>query len=72
MGRRKQLLLAIAGAVDNTGACRCMTQDELAASSGCTVRQVRRLVGELALAGNLAHRRRGARGATIRRPGGLL
>jgi hypothetical protein len=48
MGRKKQLLLAIARAVDETGACRSVTQDELAASCACTVRQVRRLVGELA------------------------
>jgi hypothetical protein len=60
-GPKKQLLLAIAGAVDETGACRCMTQDELAATCGCTVRQVRRLVGELAAARYLAHIRRGRR-----------
>jgi predicted ArsR family transcriptional regulator len=39
-----------------------MTQDGLAASCGCTVRQVRRLVGELAAERYLAHRRRGRRG----------
>jgi hypothetical protein len=60
-GRKKQLLLAIASAVDETGACRSMTQDDLAASCGCTVRQVRRLVGELAAERYLAHRRRGRR-----------
>jgi MarR-like DNA-binding transcriptional regulator SgrR of sgrS sRNA len=59
MGRKKQLLLAIARAVDETGACRSVTQDELAASCACTVRQVRRLVGELAAERYLAHRRRG-------------
>jgi len=48
IGRKKQLLLAIARAVDETGGCRSVTQDALAASCGCTVRQVRRLVGELA------------------------
>ena len=47
-GRKKQLLLTIARAVDETGACRSLTQESLAASCGCTVRQVRRLVGELA------------------------
>ena len=61
-GRKKQLLLAIARAVDETGSCRSMTQDGLAASCGCTVRQVRRLVGELAAARYVAHRRRGRRG----------
>jgi predicted ArsR family transcriptional regulator len=61
-GRKKQLLLAIARAVDETGACRSVTQDDLAASCGCTVRQVRRLVGELASERYLAHRRRGRRG----------
>jgi hypothetical protein len=61
-GRKKQLLLAIARAVDETGACRSITQDGLAASCGCTVRQVRRLVNELAAAGYVAHRRRGAMG----------
>ena len=61
-GRKKQLLLAIARAVDETGACRSATQDDLAASCGCTVRQVRRLVGELAAERYLAHRRRGRRG----------
>ena len=61
-GRKKQLLLAIARAVDETGACRSMTQDELAAACGCTVRQARRLVGELAAERYLAHRRRGRRG----------
>jgi predicted ArsR family transcriptional regulator len=60
--RKKQLLLAIARAVDETGACRSMTQDGLAASCGCTVRQVRRLVGELAAERYVAHRRRGRRG----------
>ena len=62
VGRKKQLLLAIACAVDETGACRSVTQDELAASCACTVRQVRRLVGELAAERYLAHRRRGRRG----------
>jgi predicted ArsR family transcriptional regulator len=61
-GRKKQLLLAIACAVDETGACRSMTQESLAASCGCTVRQVRRLVEELAAERYLAHRRRGRRG----------
>jgi hypothetical protein len=61
-GRKQLLLLAIAQAVDETGACRSVTQAALAASCGCTVRQVRRLVGELALAGYLGHRRRGALG----------
>ena len=46
--RKKQLLLAIARAVDETGACRSVTQEALAASCGCTVRQLRRLVNELA------------------------
>jgi predicted ArsR family transcriptional regulator len=58
-GRKRQLLLAIARAVDETGACRSVTQDDLAASGGCTVRQVRRLLGELAAERYLAHRRRG-------------
>jgi predicted ArsR family transcriptional regulator len=58
-GRKKQLLLAIARAVDETGSCRSVTQDELAASCGCTVRQVRRLVGELEAERYLAHIRRG-------------
>ena len=58
-GRKKLLLLAIALAVDETGSCRSVTQDNLAASCHCTVRQVRRLVRELAAAGYLAHRRRG-------------
>src|ERR1700730_5037344 len=61
-GRKKQLLLAIARAVDDTGSCRSVTQDDLAVSCGCTVRQVRRLVGELAAERYLAHRRRGRRG----------
>ena len=61
-GRKMQLLRAIARAVDETGACRSVTQDGLAASCGCTVRQVRRLVGELAAGRYLAHRRRGRRG----------
>jgi predicted ArsR family transcriptional regulator len=61
-GRKKQLLLAIARAVDETGGCRSVTQEALAASCGCTVRQVRRLVGELAAERYLAHRRRGRRG----------
>jgi predicted ArsR family transcriptional regulator len=61
-GRKKQLLLSIARAVDKTGACRSVTQEALAASCGCTVRQVRRLVGELAAERYLAHRRRGRRG----------
>ena len=61
-GRKKQLLLAIARAVDDTGSCRSVTQDDLAASCGCTVRQVRRLVGRLAAERYLAHRRRGRRG----------
>ena len=61
-GRKKQLLLAIARAVDETGSCRSVTQEALAASCGCTVRQVRRLVGELAAERYLAHRRRGRRG----------
>jgi hypothetical protein len=61
-GRKKQLLLAIARAVDETGSCRSMAQDDLAASCGYTVRQVRRLVGELAVERYLAHRRRGRRG----------
>jgi hypothetical protein len=39
-----------------------VTQDDLAASCGCTVRQVRRLVGELAAERYLAHRRRGGGG----------
>jgi hypothetical protein len=37
-GRKEQLLLAIARAVEETGACRAITQDGLAASCGCTVR----------------------------------
>jgi hypothetical protein len=61
-GRKKQLLLAIGRAVDDTGSCRSVTQDDLAVSCGCTVRQVRRLVGELAAERYLAHRRRGALG----------
>jgi predicted ArsR family transcriptional regulator len=61
-GSKKLLLLAIARAVDETGACRSVTQDGLAASCGCTVRQVRRLVGELAAERYLAQRRRGRRG----------
>ncbi len=61
-GRKKLLLLAIANAVDETGACRTVTQDNLAASCSCTVRQVRRLVNELAAARYLAHIRRGRRG----------
>jgi predicted ArsR family transcriptional regulator len=60
--RKKQLLLAIARGVDETGSCRSMTQDGLAAACGCTVRRVRRLVGELAAERYLAHRRRGRRG----------
>jgi hypothetical protein len=47
-GRKKHILLAIARAVDETGACRTVTQESLSASCGCTVRQVRRLVNELA------------------------
>ena len=35
--RKKQLLLAIARAVDDTGRCRSVTQDDLAAACGCTV-----------------------------------
>jgi predicted ArsR family transcriptional regulator len=62
VGRKKQLLLAIAGAVDEMGSCRSMTQDGLAARCGCTGRQVRRLVNELAAERYLAHRRRGRRG----------
>ena len=62
MGRKKQLLLAIARAVDDTGSCRSVTQDDLAASCGCTVRQVRRLVGQLAAERYLAQRRRGRSG----------
>jgi hypothetical protein len=42
------LLLAIARAVDETGACRFVTKEALAASCACAARQVRRLVGELA------------------------
>ena len=61
-GRKKQLLLAIAREVDETGACRSATQEALAALCGCTVRQVRRLVGELTAERYLAHRRRGRRG----------
>ena len=61
-GRKKQLLLAIARAVDETGSCRSVTQDDLAGSCGCTVRQVRRLVGELAAERYLAHIRRGLLG----------
>jgi hypothetical protein len=61
-GRKKQLLLAIARAVDETGSCRSVTQDDLAISCGCTVRQVRRLVGELAAERYLPHRRRGRNG----------
>ena len=61
-GRKKQLLLAIARAVDETGACRSVTQEALAASCGCTVRQLRRLVNELAAERYLAHRQRGRRG----------
>ena len=61
-GRKMQLLRAIARAVDETGSCRSVTQDDLAASCACTVRQVRRLVGELAAERYLAHRRRGRRG----------
>ena len=59
---RAQLLLTIARAVDETGSCRSVTQDDRAASCGCTVRPVRRLVKELAEARYLAHRRRGRRG----------
>ena len=62
VGRKKQLLLAIARSVDETGSCRSVAQDDLAALCGCTVRQVRRLVGELAAERYLAHRRRGRRG----------
>jgi len=61
-GRKKQLLLAIADAVDETGARGSKTQGELASACGCTVRQVRRLVNELAAARYLAHVRRGRRG----------
>ena len=61
-GRKKRLLLAIARAVDETGFCRSATQESLAVACQCTVRQVRRLVKELAAGGYLAHRRRGARG----------
>lgn len=61
-GRKMQLLLAITQAVDERGSCRSMTQDGLAASCDCTVRQVRRLVGELAAERYLAHRRRGLLG----------
>jgi MarR-like DNA-binding transcriptional regulator SgrR of sgrS sRNA len=58
-GRKKQLLLAIARGVDETGGCRSVTQEALAASCSCTVRQVRRLIGELAAERYLAHLRRG-------------
>jgi predicted ArsR family transcriptional regulator len=61
-GRKKRLLLSIARAVDETGASRSVTQESLAASCGCTARQVRRLVGELAAERYLAQRRRGRRG----------
>jgi Helix-turn-helix domain len=61
-GRKKQLLLTIARAVDETGSCCSVTQDGLAVSCGCTVRQVRRLVKELAAERYLAHLRRGALG----------
>ena len=61
-GRKKRLLLSIARAVDEMGSCRSVTQDDLAASCACTVRQVRRLVGKLAAEKYLAHRRRGRRG----------
>jgi predicted ArsR family transcriptional regulator len=61
-GRKRMVLLAIARAVDETGACRSVTQEALAASCACTARQVRRLVGELAAERYVAHRRRGRRG----------
>ena len=59
---QEELLLAIASAVDETGSCRSVTQDDLAASCGCTVRQGRRLVNELAAERYLAHPQRGRRG----------
>ena len=62
VGRKQQLLLAIAGAVDHTGSCRSVTQESLAAICNCSIRQVRRLVGKLAAERYLAHRRRGRRG----------
>jgi hypothetical protein len=34
-GRKKQLPLAIAHAVDETGACRALTQDALGSKIGC-------------------------------------
>ena len=61
-GRKMQLLLAIARAVDETGACRSVTQESLAASCNCTIRQVRRLVKELTAKRCLVHLRRGALG----------
>jgi hypothetical protein len=62
IGRKKQLLLTIALAVDETGSCRSVTQDNLAASCHCSVRQVRRLIKQLAGDKYLAHRSRGAFG----------
>jgi predicted ArsR family transcriptional regulator len=61
-GRKKQLLLVIARTVDETGSCRSVTQDDLAASCDCSVRQVRRLIKQLAGDKYLAHRARGASG----------
>ena len=61
-GRKMLLLHAIARAVDETSACCSVTQEALTVSWGCTVPQVRRLVGELAVERYLAHCRRGRRG----------
>jgi hypothetical protein len=54
-GRKKQLLLAIARSVDETGSCRSVTQESLAAICNCTVRQVRRLVGSWQPRDTFAH-----------------
>ena len=62
MGRKKRLLLATARAVDETGSCRSVTQDDLAASFDCSVRQVRRSIKQLAGDKYRAHRSRGAFG----------
>ena len=60
--RKKLLLMAIAHETDKSGTCRSLTQEDLAASCDCTVRQVRRLIKELAHARYLAHRSCGALG----------
>ena len=62
-GRKKQLLLAIAHEADRSGTGACsVTQERLAEYCGCSVRQVRRLLKQLAGDKYLAHRSRGAFG----------